>query len=446
MGFSSTRDIDLLSPRERQYETSDAGYKGFGSLGLRVNTSGRKMFFLAYRVSKKKSRLPLGEYPSLSLTEAREKAEEAGKRVLAGYDPRSETKSGNQTPIFVSELINRLEELSKELKPALQDKTISEYGRLLRKHVLPDWGPRRITSLTSADVKFLTRGLDSESVVRNTRLLTALSYFFKVCLELKLLQTPPTIDLPNTKQLARPSNLEEKPTLPFFKLSELWLKCSTLSCPRAELAMRLLLYSGLPESSLKKLAPPTSPTNYSSLKLKNSKGRVFQLPLTKDLESLVREVVSLNEAKGEKFLFSSPTKPGPISSFRYYVSRISSTNDEELPISASLIRQSIPSAWRLIGFKPHVINGLFYPFRSKQSSSLSNPETSQVYREEYLTSLSNWIEFLENPKLFKNLEPRILGENPEKPLNKPELNVAPKSKPSAKVIQLAKHKDFKPIK
>ena len=58
-----------------------------GEFGVRVSSTGRKAFFLRYRVNGKRRRLPLGGYPGISLSQARSKALEAVVGVTSGSDP-----------------------------------------------------------------------------------------------------------------------------------------------------------------------------------------------------------------------------------------------------------------------------------------------------------------------------------------------------------------------
>ncbi|WP_394116907.1 Arm DNA-binding domain-containing protein [Xanthobacter lutulentifluminis] len=54
---------------------------------LLVNPNGSRIWRLAYRFAGKPKQLPFGPYPTVPLVEARQKREEAKRRLLAGEDP-----------------------------------------------------------------------------------------------------------------------------------------------------------------------------------------------------------------------------------------------------------------------------------------------------------------------------------------------------------------------
>ncbi len=69
-----------------------------GSFGLRVFASGVKSWQIMYRVPRRdgslqQKRLTLGTYPAFGLSEARELAREALKKVARGVDPAEDRKS-----------------------------------------------------------------------------------------------------------------------------------------------------------------------------------------------------------------------------------------------------------------------------------------------------------------------------------------------------------------
>lgn len=77
-------DITLraLKPRDKPYKV----YDGRGLLVV-VQPSGAKLFHLKYRFGNKEKKLSLGQYPEISLREAREARDSARKLVDAGTDP-----------------------------------------------------------------------------------------------------------------------------------------------------------------------------------------------------------------------------------------------------------------------------------------------------------------------------------------------------------------------
>jgi hypothetical protein len=68
-------------PKDKLYKLSDE--KG---LYLEVMPTGAKYFRLKYRFGEKEKRLALGVYPEVTLKEARERRDEARKRLAQGIE------------------------------------------------------------------------------------------------------------------------------------------------------------------------------------------------------------------------------------------------------------------------------------------------------------------------------------------------------------------------
>ncbi|MBV7388997.1 tyrosine-type recombinase/integrase [Pasteurellaceae bacterium TAE3-ERU1] len=82
--------IKSLKPAEKQYHVwHNDGLKGRGSLGLRVNLSGQKVFVYRYYLNGKPKIISLGSYPSISLHEANQLKNEAARIYIDEIKPES---------------------------------------------------------------------------------------------------------------------------------------------------------------------------------------------------------------------------------------------------------------------------------------------------------------------------------------------------------------------
>jgi len=84
------RAIDALSVQERPYDARDDDLRGFL---VRVEPSGRKSFFLDYRLRGKRNRYRIGIYPNLSAEGARGIAQGISGDVARGTDPQARRKA-----------------------------------------------------------------------------------------------------------------------------------------------------------------------------------------------------------------------------------------------------------------------------------------------------------------------------------------------------------------
>ena len=76
------RQIKNAKPAAKPYKLADGG-----GMFLQVTPAGGKLWRLKYRIDGKEKLLSIGKYPAVSLSEAREAAENARRLIAAGQDP-----------------------------------------------------------------------------------------------------------------------------------------------------------------------------------------------------------------------------------------------------------------------------------------------------------------------------------------------------------------------
>lgn len=75
-------EILAAKPREKAYKLLDGG-----GLYLEVLTSGGKSWRMKYRMDDRENRITFGQFPEISLKDARKKRDETRELVAAGIDP-----------------------------------------------------------------------------------------------------------------------------------------------------------------------------------------------------------------------------------------------------------------------------------------------------------------------------------------------------------------------
>src|SRR4051794_5442338 len=185
--------VDRIKPPEAgQIEYFDTHLPAFG---LRVSYSGTKAWIVMTRIHGKLTRVTLGRYPAMSLTEAREKARAVVENARAGNDPRlieaEERRRKDQerrttfdgvAALFMERYVER------ELRP----NTAREYHRILHGPDTEDWRTRPISSLSKGDVIDLLHWIEKRgSPAAANRALAYLSKFFNWCIEQDLLTASP---------------------------------------------------------------------------------------------------------------------------------------------------------------------------------------------------------------------------------------------------------------
>ena len=154
-----SKEIDNANPIGKPYKLADDG-----GLCLLIVPSGSKLWRWRYRFDGKEKMMALGEYPLVTLKEARERHFAARKALAAGIDPMAERKAEAEAKQKGAEAREREAESSFEStarkwcewwsvgkSPRHADYVL----RRLEADVFPAFGHRFIDAVTAADVREL---------------------------------------------------------------------------------------------------------------------------------------------------------------------------------------------------------------------------------------------------------------------------------------------------
>jgi len=90
----TVKEISSLMPRSQSYYKMDSDRtRGLGSMGVRVLSTGRKQFVFIYRRSGKRIVITLGDFPVMSLADARDKTKALREYITDGKDPKTELQN-----------------------------------------------------------------------------------------------------------------------------------------------------------------------------------------------------------------------------------------------------------------------------------------------------------------------------------------------------------------
>ncbi|MEW5686183.1 MAG: integrase arm-type DNA-binding domain-containing protein [Pseudomonadota bacterium] len=170
--ITADRQIAALKPTASRYERAVAGARG---LCLIVYPTGTKTFVLRYvAVGGERRRLPLGNYPGLSLAEARERAAAHQVAVVEGADP-AEARAIAKEVARTGETLEELAEaywraaakgLHGGRRRPKRDRTLQNERSLWKAHIQGTLGNRRFADLRRADIKIFMRELALEGRLR----------------------------------------------------------------------------------------------------------------------------------------------------------------------------------------------------------------------------------------------------------------------------------------
>jgi integrase len=134
--------------------TYDTEVKGFGA---RITANGAIAFVVNYRrrVDGLERRLTIGAWPDWSVAAAREEAKRLKRDIDLGADPVGDARDQRAAPT-VDDLADRFEE---EHLPRKRPSTARDYRGILKGHIRPALGRRKVASLAFEDIDALHRAV-----------------------------------------------------------------------------------------------------------------------------------------------------------------------------------------------------------------------------------------------------------------------------------------------
>jgi len=192
--------MPLTDTAARQAKPKVKPFKLSDSLGLylEVMPTGSKLWRLKYRIAGKEKRYAIGNYPAVSLSDARTSRDEARKLIAAGVDPVHARKEGQRQAALSAE--NTFEALANEWlaynSPRWAKSTAYKASLYLKNDLIPGIGRRPITEITRPDLVDLLRrieGRETFDVAKKCR--QWLNQIFRFGLAKGLLQYNPATDL-----------------------------------------------------------------------------------------------------------------------------------------------------------------------------------------------------------------------------------------------------------
>ena len=237
------RTIKALKPKKgHRYDKMDFGSGSIAGLGVRVEESGSKVFVLIKRFpgSPNPVRRVLGDYPIMSLADARAKAADWVKLIGKGIDPRQEeererlAKLRKQADTFEG-VAGKF--VATKLKTQRRGYVVE---RIVRNELIPHWSKRPISDISHRDVREVVEAVvkrGANAYARNV--LDAAHAVFRFALARDLIDHNPCRQL-NRQEIVGKRHHRER-TLTDAELRALWRAASRLPYPFGPLYLLLLL-------------------------------------------------------------------------------------------------------------------------------------------------------------------------------------------------------------
>lgn len=205
--------IRAAKPDEKSYKLSDSG-----NMYLLVHPNGSKYWRLRYRHLGKEKTLALGQYPEVSLSEAREKRDEARKLISAGVDPCEQKRARKVVP----ELENTFELVARQWHKSNKKWSETHSGKILKSlegHVFPYIGSRDITTLTTPDLLIPVKAAEAKEIYEiASRLQQRISAVMRYAAQSGIIAYNPAVDMAGALTTVK---RQHRPALSLDRIPEL---------------------------------------------------------------------------------------------------------------------------------------------------------------------------------------------------------------------------------
>ncbi|TVT74640.1 MAG: DUF4102 domain-containing protein [Denitromonas halophila] len=150
--------IRKVRPAEKPQKLFDGG-----GLHLVVTPAGGKLWRLKYRIGGRERLLSIGQYPQISLKQARERRDEARAMLAAGVDP-AEHKKAAKTAAAGGAGAGSFETVAREwfskMQPGWAPSHADRIIRRLERDIFPWLGSKQIASVAAPDVLAVVRKIE----------------------------------------------------------------------------------------------------------------------------------------------------------------------------------------------------------------------------------------------------------------------------------------------
>ena len=235
-GPFTDKEIKSLKSASKEYWRREG--QGFC---IRVLPSGEKIWYHIYTFDGQKRYLRLGEgnYPDVSLKDAREMFEIAKVKVKNGINPLAEKELAKlerkRTPFvadFVEEYI--------EVHAKKHNKGWKEIERALKAEIVPRWGKRKITNIRRRDLVLVLDEIEKRAPIMANRTLAYTRKMFSWAVKRDVLEVNPFMGM----AAPAPSKVRER-NLTFAEIIMLWANIETSRMSDSiRRALKLILVTG----------------------------------------------------------------------------------------------------------------------------------------------------------------------------------------------------------
>ena len=390
------------------YDTVETG------LMLRHSAAGSKTFCYRYRFSKKKRRYTIGQFPGVSLREARERVRELKVQVNNGIDPQIEKRKKKYQPDS-KDFDKLVDSYKKRYLPTLRESTQAEYKRILDNELWSELKGLPVTEISEHHIRSIleAKAIDDGSPTMANRIRAVLSSLFKYAIKklgIKILNNPVKATSPyksgENKRDRVYSEEEIKNLWSFFEKQdpaiEAIFKMLLLTGQRKTETMRMKWSDIEMEKPYKRTRFDDEGNEYSeaflvnvwTIPAENAKNkRTHEIPLSKMAMVIIEEMREISE--GGEYVFKSPRKENkPVVSLRSACQRIQKYSKVQ-DFRLHDLRRTVATYMAESGISPMVIGKVLNHKGLAKENSITARYNRHDYMDQKRQALNRWMNRLE---------------------------------------------------
>jgi integrase len=302
--------------RPKPYKLSDGG-----GMYLLVTPDGGRYWRLDYRFAGKRRTLALGVYPTVSLSDARARREEARTVLSTGTDPSVAKKAKKRAAKHATE--RTFELIAREWVGGQRNRLATRYCaqvlRRLEADVFPHIGSRPIADITAPDLLDVFRKVEKRRAFETARRLRqSCGQIFRYAIATGRAERDPAGDLKGA--LRSPARKRGHKAMPRDELPSFLTRLSTYDGdPRTRIALKMMVLTFVRTGELRAAqwsefddldgTEPLWRIPAERMKMK----REHLVPLAPQVATLLRQLCALPGSQASRFLFPSPAREGCMS-------------------------------------------------------------------------------------------------------------------------------------
>jgi integrase len=307
--------IKNLKPKDKIYRVSDGN-----GLVLEVKPNGKKYFRVRYTLFKKAKMYSIGEYPVISLAEARQECLNVKNKVAKGIDPVVDRQEKVRAAVISSKKLfaNIVDEFVRFKAKSLSKKYIEKYSLRITNYILPELGDKDIDKITKSDIiktikavkdkKFSATTRQTDKSETTKRIFSILQNIYKFALHNDYVETDVTSRIDINSLVPKSKVIHYKAITNEAEVKKLYKELTGYKSPLVALALEFLALSALRPGNIRNLKWEWVDMDKKIVFIPAEDMKMredFRLPLT---DRMIRILKKSEEIVGKRFeyVFCSP--------------------------------------------------------------------------------------------------------------------------------------------